>query len=116
MRSLFVVFSTLLLVVSLCGSGICDDNAQKIQVAGPNMPMHPMMGVMGAKSAQMVATSDGGVVILSRNELSKYDKDLNLVKKVTVDIEQPDMGAAMYGPMMDMGGSGRYPGDEKQRR
>jgi hypothetical protein len=61
-----------------------------------------MMGGMGSKvgkmdgkmmkwgkTAQMVAASDGGVIILKRNKLMKYDKDLNLVKEVEL---KPDEG------------------------
>ena len=31
---------------------------------------------------QMVATSDGGVIVMAGHKLFKYDKDLNLVKEV----------------------------------
>lgn len=40
----------------------------------------PMMGMMHKDS--VVATSDGGVVVLSGPRLLKYDSDLNLVKEV----------------------------------
>lgn len=42
---------------------------------------HRMMG--GGKET-VVATSDGGVVILAGPKLIKYDKDLNLVKEVEI--------------------------------
>ncbi len=44
----------------------------------------PMMG-----KASMIATDDGGVIVLSGNKLMKYDGDLNLVKEV--DIKMPPM-------------------------
>ena len=43
--------------------------------------MNPMMMGMMHKDS-VVATSDGGVVILSGPRLLKYDKDLTLVKEV----------------------------------
>jgi hypothetical protein len=41
-----------------------------------------VMQMMGAMQKQMVATNDGGVIVLVDNKLLKYDKDLNLVKEV----------------------------------
>jgi Spy/CpxP family protein refolding chaperone len=38
-------------------------------------------GMMGNKSS-LVVTSDGGVIVLKRHSLCKYDKDLNLIKEV----------------------------------
>jgi hypothetical protein len=43
-----------------------------------------MMGPMMRRSS-LVATSDGGIIALMGNELSKYDKDLNLVKQVGIN-------------------------------
>jgi mono/diheme cytochrome c family protein len=45
-----------------------------------------MMGPM-MSSASMVAGPDGGVFVLMGNELLKYDKDLNLVKKVEIKFD-----------------------------
>ncbi len=45
------------------------------------------MKMMGSMQKQMVATNDGGVIILVGNKLLKYDKDLNLVKEVEVQAE-----------------------------
>lgn len=41
-----------------------------------------MMNMMGMMQKQMVATSDGGIIVLAGNRLLKYDKDLNLVREV----------------------------------
>ncbi len=41
-----------------------------------------MMQMMGTIQKQMVATNDGGVIVMTGNKLLKYDKDLNLVKEV----------------------------------
>ena len=57
---------------------------------GNEMPMEkkqgPMMAMnmMGFMPKQMVATTDGAVIILAGNKLLKYDKDLNLVKEVEI--------------------------------
>lgn len=46
-------------------------------------PMHKMM------KKEMVATEDGGVIVMVGNKLLKYDKDLNLKKEseIKMDIE-----------------------------
>ena len=41
-----------------------------------------MMGHMGGMQPKVVATSDGGVVVLMGNKLAKYDSALSLVKEV----------------------------------
>lgn len=55
-----------------------------------------MMMKMMEKSA--IATSDGGIVLVSVDKLSKYDKDLNLVKEIEL---KSDM-AAMQKMMSEM--------------
>ncbi len=47
--------------------------------------MHPMSGMM--VNSSMVATSDGGVVILIGNKLVKYDKKLKLVRETEVRVD-----------------------------
>ena len=54
-----------------------------------NMPMGNMMG------RNMSATSDGGVVVMIRNKLYKYDKDLNLVKEVELPLDMDHMKKMM---------------------
>jgi hypothetical protein len=46
---------------------------------------HMMMGPMMGKS--MIATSDGGVVVMIGDKLMKFDKDLNLVKEVKIKMD-----------------------------
>ena len=48
-------------------------------------PMQMMMKSMMQK--QIVATSDGGVIVLVGNKLLKYDSDLNLKKEVEIQID-----------------------------
>ena len=48
-----------------------------------------MMG--GMMKRQVVATEDGGVIIVAGNLLLKYDENLELVKKTSIDISAEDM-------------------------
>jgi len=50
-------------------------------------PMHPMMGPMMGKS--IIATEDGGVVVMIGDKLMKYDKNLVFVgeTKIKMDFE-----------------------------
>ena len=62
------------------------------------MMKHGMMMKMMEKS--VVATSDGGVVIVVGNKVSKFDKDLNLVKEVDLKTDMDGM-KKMMGEMME---------------
>ena len=72
------------------------------------MGMCPMMGGMmkSMMDKSMVLTSDGGVIVLSGNKLTKYDKDLNVVKEVELKADMEGMQKMMSQmmekcPMMD---------------
>jgi hypothetical protein len=43
----------------------------------------------------VVATSDGGVVVVMGNKLTKYDKDLNVVKEVELKMDMEGMQKMM---------------------
>ena len=59
-----------------------------------------MMGMMhGMMSKNLVATSDGGVAVLTGNQLTKYDKDLNAVKTAEVQVDMEAMQKSMTGMM-----------------
>ncbi|MBF0570025.1 MAG: hypothetical protein HQL18_04550 [Candidatus Omnitrophica bacterium] len=45
---------------------------------------------MRCSPASMVATSDGGVIVLSAGKLRKFDRDLNLIKEVQIDPAAPE--------------------------
>ena len=60
-----------------------NDSERGQQSSGQEGMMMNDMGSMMSGSS-LVATTDGGVVVLMGNELSKYDKDLNLVKQVEI--------------------------------
>ncbi len=53
--------------------------------------MQTMMGMMN----NIVATSDGGVVVMIGNKLYKYDKDLNLKKEVEIKVDLKSMQRMM---------------------
>jgi len=57
----------------------------------PNCQM--MMKMMMSKT--MVASDDGGVIVMIGNKLFKYDKDLNLKKEVEIKIDMEAMKAEM---------------------
>lgn len=69
----------------------------KDKMAGRNkmMGMNPMM-----TNKTLVATSDGGIVILNGNKLQKYDKDLVLKKEVEIKTDMAAM-QEMMSQMMD---------------
>ena len=73
---------------------------------GKMMGMCPMMKSMVERS--VVATSDGGVVVVTGNKLTKYDKDLNVVKEVELKMDMEGMQKMMDNmksmcPMMGKG-------------
>lgn len=73
---------------------------------GRMMGMHGMM--MKMMDRNVVATSDGGVVIVSGSKMTKFDKDLNLVKEVELKMDMEGMQKMMGDmksmcPMMDKG-------------
>jgi len=61
------------------------------------MEAMPMMGGMmgGMMHRQVVALEDGGVVVAMGNMLFKYDEDLELVKKVELQVSDQDMQQMM---------------------
>lgn len=81
---------------------------------GGGRGMNPMMmGMMGGKES-VVATSDGGVVVLAGPKLMKYDRDLNLVKEVEIKKGKPGSEPGKN-PQQDRAASesnGLAPGDQ----
>ncbi|MFH1045557.1 MAG: hypothetical protein V1727_01155 [Candidatus Omnitrophota bacterium] len=56
----------------------------------PMMQMQSKRGMMERMQPKsMVATGDGGIVVLSGNSLLKYDQDLNLIKEVKIKSDLP---------------------------
>ncbi len=108
MKKIWVAVLTLSVLVALPAFA---EEAKKEEMPGMSMdkPMGmPMagMGKMGCPmmgKTQMVATDEGGVIVLAGNKLMKYDADLNLVKEVEVKMPMPMGGkqCPMMGKMMD---------------
>ena len=86
-------------------AGIMDGKGGKMGMMGKGMMddkmmgMCPMMKSMTGRS--VVATSDGGVVVVMGNKLTKYDKDLNVVKEVELKMDMEGM-QKMMGNMKSM--------------
>ena len=83
---------------------------------GMMMSMHGMMMQMAEKS--VVATPDGGVIIVSFNKIVKYDKDLNFVKEVELKTDVDGMSKMMV-EMMEkcpIMGKGMMGGAAKQTK
>jgi len=62
-------------------------------------PMHPMMGPM--MGASMIATQDGGVVVMMGDKLMKFDRDLNLVKEAKIKMDFEGMEKKIDQPMKE---------------
>ena len=91
----------------MMGKGMMMDKEKMGAMRGmmPGMMMH------GKMSASMVATPDGGVIVLSGNTLTKYDKNLNVVKEVELKCCGEGMEKC---PMMRKGM--KYDGDDEDMK
>jgi len=84
----FVAVSVMLCSVVAFAQGPDEKNQPAVEekVQEKQMEKERMAGMamqmMGAMQKQMVATNEGGVIVLAGSKLLKYDKDLNLVKEV----------------------------------
>lgn len=79
--------------------GMAMDQSMGMPKMGKGKMCCPMMG-----KTQMVATDEGGVIVLAGNKLMKYDADLNLVKEA--EVPMPSMNGKqcpMMGKMTDKG-------------
>ena len=82
-KALFSVALLGLISINTPQAFCCGEQEGTVTGEGMKMKqMHHMMG-MGGKP-EMVASSDGGVIVLSGNKLYKYDKNLNLIKEVEI--------------------------------
>jgi len=95
MKKIFCAALVLSLMLAL--PVFAEETSKKEMSAMPGMDC---MG-MGGK-ANMVATDEGGVIVLAGNKLIKYDADLNIVKEVEVKMPVP-MGGKMCPMMKSMG-------------
>ncbi len=116
MKRTQILLLTAVLVLTVSGLAVAQMDKGKEMMGmgggmmGKGMMDGKMMGMMGMCSMMhptIVATSDGGVVILIGNKLTKYDKNLNVVKEVEIKMDMEGMGKMC--PMMGkgmMGGEG----------
>jgi hypothetical protein len=74
----------------IAGAAIAEVNG--IQ-QGKMKDMCTMQG--GMMKRQVVATNDGGIIIIVGNLLIKYDRDLNRVNKTTIEISDEEMQQMM---------------------
>ena len=81
----------------MMGGGMMDGKGGMMGMMGKGM-MGDKSGMMGMHSMMMkmmeklmVPTEDGGVVVLFGNKLTKYDKDLNVVKEVEIKMDMEGM-------------------------
>jgi mono/diheme cytochrome c family protein len=70
-----------------------------------------MMGPM-MRSASLVATPDGGAIVLMGGELFKYDKDLNLAKKAEISFDWDNWQKMMMQHRSMMMGLWQQPGSQ----
>lgn len=98
MRRCIVLSILFAVVVFSAGvSSAADDQDMRPPMMGRGMrggmgmcPMHCMM-MKSMTEKSVVATNDGGVVILAGNKLMKYDKNLELKKEVEIKCDMKKM-------------------------
>jgi len=73
----------------MMGGGMMEKGMMDGKMSG----MHSMMKSMMERS--IIATSDGGIVIVIGNKMTKYDKDLNVVKEVELKMDMEGMQKMM---------------------
>ncbi len=105
-KSVFLVLAVCAAVFAAAVSSADDESGMmpkdKEMMGGKKMGMGMMMGPMMMKSMMektVTATSDGGVVVLSGNKLTKFDKDLKLVGEAEVKVDMDAMKKDMDGMM-----------------
>lgn len=103
----------IMLIVLLAGSSLVYAEGMKGGMVGKGMMDGEMMGekMMGMcpmmqsmMQKQVVATNDGGIFVVTGNKITKYDKDLNVVKEVEQKMDMEGMKKMMKDcPMMGKG-------------
>ncbi len=89
MLSFAMMISCSGLIFAEDSQGAGNDSQQSPGGGRPDMgKMSPMMMQMMRKDS-MVATSDGGIVVMAGPRLIKYDKDMTLVKEVEMPRGKP---------------------------
>ena len=137
---LFIVVALVMGLSTICFSGqqMVDQESQKAMMGsgmihkgmmiqqGQKEGMRPMPSMMmkSMMEKSMVATQDGGVVVLVGNKLLKYDKNLNLQKEVEIKIDPSGMKDKMMlmqekqkgcSGMMQQGDKQEVPSESQKR-
>lgn len=96
-KTAFVVV-LMLLVLAASSIGFAQEPAEMKEqmvvkeMKGGMMGMQPGLSIMKKMmGGQMVATKDGGVIVLIGKKLLKYDKDLNLQKEAEIKVDLEEM-------------------------
>ena len=93
---LIIAVAAVSLSASFVFAGKMKDGMMEDGMDGGMMKMmHKMHGM--TRSSTMVASNDGGVIVLTGSKLYKYDKNLNLVKEAEIKTETS--GGGMMGGM-----------------
>jgi hypothetical protein len=115
-----MVMSFILTSASICFAQASDDQTGKM---GTMMSGKDMMGHKGMSSQDMmarahmgkgmmrnsmVATQDGGVVVMIGNRLYKYDQNLNLKKETQISVDYE----GLKGMMMKIQNMGMVPSED----
>lgn len=77
------------------------------------MGMHQMQEMMEKMHQTVVATSDGGIIIVGAAKITKYDKDLNVIKEVELK-ENADAMHEMMEKCSGMMGKGMMGNDKDE--
>ena len=82
--------------------GSMGSQAMGMRSMAPTLPggfMENMMIQQAMKDKSVIATSDGGLIVVVGTKLIKYDKDLNVVKEAEIKIDVEAMRQSMAAMM-----------------
>ena len=92
-KLVFMLFAAVVCMSFLSVSFARDMGEKKWDKKDKGCHMCPMHKMMGGK--ELLATQDGGVVLMMGNRLIKYDAQLNVVKETEIKIDMEAMQKSM---------------------
>jgi hypothetical protein len=92
MKKIFFVLLAVVICMSFISVSFAIDMGDKKYDKKDKMD-YPMYKMMSSK--ELLATQDGGVVLMLGNKLIKYDANINLVKEVEIKIDIEAMQKTM---------------------
>ena len=104
MRKVLSVFLAGVLVVAFYSLALAEEKKESMMDQQSVMGQQGMMGkdkmmkmnnMRGMMGRSLVATSDGGVIVMVGNKLLKYDKNLDLKKEVEIKMDVEGMRKMM---------------------